>query len=154
MMNLNKDTIECATFPTAESEFLKAMDAHRQGDEPFASAEMGELMRRTDEVLKRLSLEDGAKLRELSAGWRELVLAGYALSCGYAPHTADGVGELFTVAPEGAAWRAENLRLTRAAEAWRTPCRKSCPSVTAGTTSAPWHWFWASGGEHPALTFP
>ena len=117
MMNLNKDTIEYATFPTAESEFLKAMDAHRQGDEPFASAEMGELMRRTDEVLKRLSLEDGAKLRELSAGWRELVLAGYALSSGYAPHTADGVGELFTAAPEGAAWRAENLRLTRAAEA-------------------------------------
>ena len=62
MMNLNKDTIECATFPTAGSEFLKAMDAHRQGDEPFASAEMGELMRRTDEVLKGLSLEDGAKL--------------------------------------------------------------------------------------------
>lgn len=30
MMNLNKDTIEYATFPTAESEFLKAMDAHRQ----------------------------------------------------------------------------------------------------------------------------
>ena len=44
-------------------------------------------------------------------------LAGYALSCGYAPHTADGVGELLTAAPEGAAWRAENLRLTRAAEA-------------------------------------
>ena len=32
-------------------------------------------------------------------------------------HTADGVGELLTAAPEGAAWRAENLRLTRAAEA-------------------------------------
>ena len=63
MMNLNKDTIECATFPTAGSEFLKAMDAHRQGDEPFASAEMGELMCRTDEVLKGLSPEDGAKLR-------------------------------------------------------------------------------------------
>ena len=46
-----------------------------------------------------------------------MVLAGYALSCGYAPHTADGVGELLTDAPEGAAWRAENLRLTRAAEA-------------------------------------
>lgn len=44
-------------------------------------------------------------------------LAGYALSCGYAPHTADGVGELLTAAPEGTAWRAENLRLTRAAEA-------------------------------------
>ena len=76
MMNLNKDTIECATFPTAGSEFLKAMDAHRQGDEPFASAEMGELMCRTDEVLKGLSPEDGAKLRGLSAGWRELVLTG------------------------------------------------------------------------------
>ena len=117
MMNLNKDTIECATFPTAGSEFLKAMDAHRQGDEPFASAEMGELMCRTDEVLKGLSPEDGAKLRGLSAGWRELVLTGYALSCGYAPHAADGVGELLTAAPEGASWRAENLRLTRAAEA-------------------------------------
>ena len=33
------------------------------------------------------------------------------------PHTADGVGELLTTAPEGTAWRAENLRLTRAAEA-------------------------------------
>ena len=75
------------------------------------------LMRRADEVLKRLSPEDGAKLRELSAGWRELVLTGYALSCGYAPRTADGVGELLTTALEGTAWRAENLRLTRAAEA-------------------------------------
>ena len=57
------------------------------------------------------------ELRELSAGWRELVLTGYALSCGYAPRTADGVGELLTTALEGTAWRAENLRLTRAAEA-------------------------------------
>lgn len=105
---------------------------------------MADLMRRTDEVLKKLSPEDGAELRELSAGWRELVLTGYALSCGYAPHTADGVGELITAAPEGAAWRAENLRLTRAAEALATPCRKPCPSATAGTTSAPWHWYWAS----------
>lgn len=74
-------------------------------------------MRRTDEVLKKLSPEDGAELGSCLPGWRELVLTGYALSCGYAPHTADGVGELITAAPEGAAWRAENLRLTRAAEA-------------------------------------
>ena len=127
MMNLNKDTIECATFPTAGSEFLKAMDAHRQGDEPFASAEMGELMCRTDEVLKGLSPEDGAKLRGLSAGWRELVLTGYALSCSYAPHTADGVGELLTAAPEGTAWRAENLRLTRAAEALASTVPEALP---------------------------
>ena len=30
---------------------------------------------------------------------------------------------------------------------WRAPCRKSCPSATAGTTSVPWRWFWASVGE-------
>ena len=30
---------------------------------------------------------------------------------------------------------------------WRTPCRRRCPSATAGTTSAPWHWYWASAGE-------
>lgn len=97
--------------------WLAEMESRRRDDEPSPGQEMAALMRRTDEVLKGLSPEDGAELRELSAGWRELVLAGYALSCGYAPHTADGVGELLTAAPEGAAWRAENLRLTRAAEA-------------------------------------
>lgn len=54
-------------------------------------------------------------------------LAGYALSCGYAPHTADGVGELLTAAPEGAAWRAENLRLTRAAEALASTVPEALP---------------------------
>ena len=93
------------------------MESRRRDDEPSPGQEMADLMRRTDEVLKWLSPENGAKLRELSAGWRELVLAGYALSCGYTTHAADGAGELLTAAPEGAAWRAENLRLTRAAEA-------------------------------------
>ena len=72
-------------------------------------------------------LADRPADRELSAGWRELVLAGYALSCGYAPHTADGVGELLTAAPEGAAWRAENLRLTRAAEALASTVPEALP---------------------------
>ena len=100
-----------------DQNWLAEMESRRRDDEPSPGQEMADLMCRTDEVLKRLSLEDGAELRELSAGWRELVLAGYALSCGYAPHAADGVGELLTAAPEGAAWRAENLHLTRAAEA-------------------------------------
>lgn len=100
-----------------DQNWLTEMESRRRDDEPSPEQEMADLMRRTNEVLKGLSLEDGAKLRELYAGWRELVLAGYALSCGYAPHTADGVGELLTDAPEGTAWRAENLRLTRTAEA-------------------------------------
>ena len=100
-----------------DQNWLAEMESRRRDDEPSPGQEMADLMCRTDEVLKGLSPKDGAKLRELSAGWRELVLAGYALSCGYAPHTADGVGELLTAAPEGTAWRAENLRLTRAAEA-------------------------------------
>ncbi|MEI3581008.1 MAG: hypothetical protein V8Q30_14060 [Acutalibacteraceae bacterium] len=83
------------------------MESRRRDDEPSPGQEMAALMRRTDEVLKRLSLEDGAKLRELSAGWRELVLAGYALSCGYAPRTADGVGKLLTATRRGlpGGWR-------------------------------------------------
>lgn len=100
-----------------DQNWLTEMESRRRDDEPSPGQEMVDLMRRTDEVLKWLSPENGAKLRELSAGWRELVLAGYVLSCGYTPHTADGVGELLTAAPEGAAWRAENLRLTRVAEA-------------------------------------
>ena len=56
-----------------------------------------------------------------------MVLAGYALSCGYAPHTADGVGELLAAAPEGTAWRAENLRLTRAAEALASAVPEALP---------------------------
>lgn len=100
-----------------DQNWLAEMESRRRDDEPSPEQEMADLMRRTDEVLKWLSPENGAKLRELSAGWRELVLAGYALSCGYTTHAADGVGELLTAAPEGAARRAENLRLTRAAEA-------------------------------------
>ena len=84
-----------------DQNWLAEMESRRRDDEPSPGQEMADLMRRTDEVLKGLSLEDGAELRELSAGWRELVLAGYALSCGYTPHTADGVGELLTAAPEG-----------------------------------------------------
>lgn len=96
--------------------WLEEMDTKKQGDEPSVSAEMAELMRRTEELARLLAPEYANALRELSAGWRELVLAGYALASAYAPRTADGVGELLTAAPEGAAWRAENLRLTRAAE--------------------------------------
>ena len=88
-----------------DQNWLTEMESRRRDDEPSPGQEMVDLMRRTDEVLKWLSPENGAKLRELSAGWRELVLAGYALSCGYAPHTADGVGELLTAAPEGTAWQ-------------------------------------------------
>ena len=42
-------------------------------------------------------------------------------------HTADGVGELLTAAPEGAAWRVENLRLTRAAEALASTVPEALP---------------------------
>ena len=107
-----------------DQNWLAEMESRRRDDEPSPGQEMADLMRRTDEVLKGLSLEDGAELRELSAGWRELV---YALSCGYAPHTADGVGELLTAAPEGAAWRAENLRLTRDAEALASAVPEALP---------------------------
>lgn len=110
-----------------DQNWLTEMESRRRDDEPSPGQEMVDLMRRTDEVLKWLSPENGAKLRELSAGWRELVLAGYALSCGYTTHAADGVGELLTAAPEGTAWRAENLRLTRAAEALASTVPEALP---------------------------
>ena len=110
-----------------DQNWLTEMESRRRDDEPSPGQELVDLMRRTDEVLKWLSPENGAKLRELSAGWRELVLAGYVLSCGYAPHTADGAGELLTAAPEGTAWRAENLRLTRVAEALASAVPEALP---------------------------
>ena len=127
MMNLKKDAMSCYSSLTAESEFLKAMDAKRQGDEPSPRQEMAELERLTEMLAKQLSPEYAGRLRELSAGWRELVLTGYALSLAYVPHTADGVGELLTAAPEGADWRGENLRLTRAAEALAAAVPESLP---------------------------
>ena len=63
-----------------DQNWLAEMESRRRDDEPSPGQEMAALMRRTDEVLKGLSPEDGAELRGLSAGWRELVLAGYALS--------------------------------------------------------------------------
>ena len=127
MMNLKKDAVENTSIPTYESEILKAMDAKKQGDEPLASAEMDMLMCLSQDMQKSLSDGDRAALEELTARWQGLVFAGYALSCGYAPHTADGVGELLTAAPEGAAWRAENLRLTRAAEALASAVPEALP---------------------------
>ena len=59
-----------------DQNWLAEMESRRRDDEPSPGQEMAALMRRTDEVLKRLSPEDGAELRELSAGWGELVLAG------------------------------------------------------------------------------
>ena len=107
-----------------DQNWLAEMESRRRDDEPFPGQEMADLMRRTDEVLKRLSLEDGAKLRELSAGWRELVLAGYALSCGYAPHTADGVG--------GTAHRRPGGDCLAGGEPAPDPCRRSHGEHRAG----------------------
>lgn len=96
--------------------WLAEMETRRRGDEPSPRQEIAELMRLTEELANGVPDGDGAALRELSAGWRELVLAGYALAAAYTPRTGDGVEELLGHAPEGAVWRAENLRLTRAAE--------------------------------------
>ena len=107
--------------------WLAEMETRRRGDEPSPRQEIAELERQTEKLANGLPDGDGAALRELSAGWRELILAGYALSSAYAPRTADGVGELLTAAPEGAAWRAENLRLTRAAEQLADTVPESLP---------------------------
>ena len=107
--------------------WLAEMETRRRGDEPSPRQEIAELMRLTEELANGLPDGDGAALRELSAGWRELVLAGYALASAYVPRTADGVGELLTAAPEGAAWRGENLRLTRAAEQLADTVPESLP---------------------------
>ena len=53
-----------------DQNWLAEMESRRRDDEPSPGQEMADLMRRTDEVLKGLSPKDGAKLRELSAGWR------------------------------------------------------------------------------------
>lgn len=116
MMNSQKNAMECAVSLASESEFLKAMDAKKQGNEPLASEELAELLRRTEQLADRLAPERTATLRALCDGWQRLVQAGYALALDYVPRSGDGVGELLTTAPEGADWRAENLRLTQAAE--------------------------------------
>lgn len=100
-----------------EETWLAEMEKKRRGEEPSPRQAVAELERLSQDIQKSLSDGDRAALEELTARWQGLVFAGYALSCGYAPHTADGVGELLTAASEGTAWRAENLRLTRAAEA-------------------------------------
>ena len=69
-----------------------------------------------EQLADRLAPERTAALRTLCDGWQRLVQAGYALALDYVPRSGDGVGELLTTAPEGADWRAENLRLTQAAE--------------------------------------
>ena len=48
MMNSQKNAMECAVSMASESEFLKAMDAKKQGNEPLASEELAELLRRTE----------------------------------------------------------------------------------------------------------
>ena len=116
MMNSQKNAMECAVSMASESEFLKAMDAKKQGNEPLASEELAELLRRTEQLADRLAPERAAALRTLCDGWQRLVQAGYALALDYVPRSGDGVGELLTTAPEGADWRADNLRLTQAAE--------------------------------------
>ena len=44
MMNSQKNAMECAVSMASESEFLKAMDAKKQGNEPLASEELAELI--------------------------------------------------------------------------------------------------------------
>lgn len=100
-----------------EETWLAEMEKKRRGEEPSPRQAVAELERLSQDIQKSLSDGDRAALEELTARWQGLVFAGYALSCTYAPHTGDGVAELLTSAPEGADWRAENLRLTRAAEA-------------------------------------
>ena len=50
MMNSQKNAMECAVSMASESEFLKAMDAKKQGNEPLASEELAELLRRTEQL--------------------------------------------------------------------------------------------------------
>ena len=50
-----------------DQNWLAEMESRRRDDEPSPGQEMAALMCRTDEVLKRLSPEDGAKLRERPA---------------------------------------------------------------------------------------
>lgn len=100
-----------------EEIWLAEMEQKRRGEEPSPRQAVAELERQSHEMQKSLSDGDRAALEELTARWQGLVFAGYALSCTYAPHAGDGVAELLTSAPEGADWRAENLRLTHAAEA-------------------------------------
>ena len=96
--------------------WLAEMEKKHRGNEALASEELAELLRRTEQLANRLAPERAAALRVLCDGWQRLVQAGYALASGYVPRSGDGVGELLTTAPEGADWRAENLRLTQAAE--------------------------------------
>ena len=96
--------------------WLAEMEKKHRGNEPLASEELAELLRRTDQLEDRLAPEPTAALRTLCDGWQRLVQAGYALALDYVPRSGDGVGELLTTAPEGANWRAENLRLTQSAE--------------------------------------
>lgn len=110
-----------------EETWLAEMEKKRRGEEPSPRQAVAELERLSQDIQKSLSDGDKAALEELTARWQGLVFAGYALSCGYAPHTADGVGELLTAAPEGAAWRAEKLRLTRAAEALASTVPEALP---------------------------
>lgn len=110
-----------------EETWLAEMEKKRRGEEPSPRQAVAELERLSQDIQKSLSDGDRAALEELTARWQGLVFAGYALSCGYAPHTADGVGELLTAAPEGTAWRAENLRLTRAAEALASTVPEALP---------------------------
>lgn len=110
-----------------EETWLAEMEQKRRGEEPSPRQMVAELERLSQDMQKSLSDGDRAALEELTARWQGLVFAGYALSCGYAPHTVDGVGELLTAAPEGTAWRAENLRLTRAAEALASAVPEALP---------------------------
>lgn len=96
--------------------WLAEMEKKHRGNEPLASEELAELLRRTEQLADRLAPECTATLRALCDGWQRLVQAGYALALDYVPRSGDGVGELLATAPEGADWRAENLRLTQAAE--------------------------------------
>lgn len=96
--------------------WLTEMERKRRAGEPSPQNEIAELERLATEAAQMLSSAEGLALRELSAGWRELVLAGYVLAAAYTSRTGNGVEELLGHAPEGAVWRAENLRLTRAAE--------------------------------------
>lgn len=100
-----------------DKNLLAEMEKKHRGNEPLASEELAELLRRTEQLADRLAPE---RARRTPDAVRWLAAActrpGYALALDYVPRSGDGVGELLTTAPEGADWRAENLRLTQAAE--------------------------------------
>ena len=82
--------------------WLAEIEKKHRGNEPLASEELAELLRRTEQLADRLAPERTATLRALCDGWQRLVQAGYALALDYVPSSGDGVGaeQLAAAVPE------------------------------------------------------